>query len=66
MRKAFLVTIATVLFLASTSAFAAKNYGGPMNQLRAHYNVYQMAQQFKPGKLENIKGQGFHDFPSCF
>ena len=57
MRKAFLVTITTVLFLASASAFAAKNYGGPMNQLRAHYNVYQMAQKFTPDKLERIKGQ---------
>jgi ABC-type transporter MlaC component len=57
MRKAFLVTIAAVLFLASASAFAAKNYGGPANQLRAHYNVYQMAQKFTPDKLLKIKGQ---------
>ena len=57
MKNATLVLITVISFLLTPSAHAAKNYGGPANQLRAHYNVYQMAQKFTPDKLEKIKAQ---------
>ena len=67
MRNAILVTVTAISFLLTPSAHAARNndvccatparYGGPANQLRAHYNVYQMAQKFTPDRLERIKGQ---------
>jgi len=57
MKAPISVLITAVLFLASYSAYAGKTYANPEYQLRAYYNVYQMAQKFTPKKIESIKGQ---------
>lgn len=57
MKATISVLITVVLFLASYSAYAGKKYADPEHQLRAYYNVYQLAQQLSPSKIENIKSQ---------
>ena len=57
MKSTISVLITIVLFLASYSAYAGKKYANPEHQLRAYYNVYQIAQKLSPSKIENIKGQ---------
>ena len=63
MKQAFITLVFAVFLFSgfdavgSSSVPVEKDYGGPMYQLRAHYNVYQIAQKFTPDRLQRIKGQ---------